>query len=77
MTQFANTPGIPKEDEDKLFAAGVSSLATRLFLPPMCALTVFRPRILSYCTTKPSAVSWWNGTMSATGCFVKPNALSP
>ena len=31
MTQFANTPGIPKEDADKLFAAGVSSLSNKAF----------------------------------------------
>ena len=31
MTQFANTPGIPKEDADKLFAAGVSFLSNKAF----------------------------------------------
>ena len=31
MTQFANTPGIPKEDADKLFAAGVSFLSNNAF----------------------------------------------
>ena len=69
MVQFAGTRNnIPKAEEEKLFAAGVSFLCSKAF---PAAYACFA-RITKHCV-----VSWWDGMMSVISCFVKLNILYP
>lgn len=77
MTQFANTPGIPKEDADKLFAAGVSFLSNKAFSSAYVCFDRIPAKDFKLLYNKALCCFMVDGTMSATGCFVKPNALSP